>query len=151
MTLEELKRQAVEAEEEERARLARFKEAQNRRGEQLASTNTSALAIETPSQTSLEAVEPNDGHLPPSVAKKLNVSSVVITDRLETTAGGRVPQRAEMLKPMPRHLVGSHPVSVHSRAGHYMFIDDPERGTIRVLVTPDGELQEVGEVRPFFD
>lgn len=53
--------------------------------------------------------------------------------------------------PMPRHLVGLHPVSVHARGGHYMFIDDPERGTIRVRVSADGELVEDGEMRPFFD
>ena len=70
--------------------------------------------------------------------------------------GGRLSQgtptkRGQLLRPMPCHLVGPSPLTVRNRGGHYIFLNDPERGTVRAMINELGDLVEPEALHPFFD
>ena len=138
MNLDEL-RQLARKDDQKRVRMERLREAKSRQ------TGPSS-ALGPASTLSTDAVQGATTE-PPTPTNALSPSGTA--SRSETTIGGRMPLSA--LSPMPRHLVGPNPLTVRNKGGHYIFLNDPERGTVRAMINELGDLVEPEALHPFFD
>ena len=148
MNLDEL-RQLARKEDQKRVRMERLREAKGRSTGSPSESSLPEKSLESKAggatgsnQTSTDSSEMSTPASEPSGVGSL-------TRRSETTIGGRMPLSA--LSPMPRHLVGPTPLTVRNRGGHYIFLNDPERGTVRAMINELGDLVEPEALHPFFD